>query len=158
MVSFFSEFTNLKKLHFSSDNFKSSLPEPSAQKLALPYLEELSLRHDGSGTLVVAFWEAFHLPKLQRMSCGYLPLPLPRHIAAFGQLINGSGQCFSLEFCVDNDYWTEAASGRTPWSKDDISGHLRQCPSVKNLSVTCNEGTGFWSKSVGETLSNNIFG
>jgi hypothetical protein len=164
MVSFFSGFTNLKKLYFSFHRFYSSLPQPSARTLALPYLEDLSLNYDGQATLVVAFWEAFHLPKLRRIDCGMLPSPLPRHIAAFGQLVNGLNQCVSLRVQV-SDNWIEAESGQviagggTPWSTEDFSSYLRQCPSVTNLSVSCYSRTkkGDQAKSVGETLCQAIF-
>jgi hypothetical protein len=156
MVSFFSGFTNLKDLSFSLPRFYVSLPQPSAQTHTLPCLEYLSLQHDGQTTWLITFWEAFHLPKLRRVNCGMLPSPLPRNIAAFGRLMNGSSQCFFLNVDV-MDTWTEAtnrsvARSGTPWSTEDLSSYLRQCPSVTNLSVTC------WSKKdMGETLCRAIF-
>jgi hypothetical protein len=144
MVSFFLGFPILKKLDFSFGYFPSILPPLSAQTLALPYLEDLSLQEDGEVILVVAFWEAFHLPKLQRMKLLFLPSPLPRNIAAFGTLMNGSSRCFSLDFSVKPD-WTETTRGAvtpeppTLRSTEELSSYLRQCPSVTNLSVTCSD-------------------
>jgi hypothetical protein len=159
MVSFFSGFSNLKKLYFSFHRLCLSLSQPSAQTFALPYLEDLWLQQQGEATLLVAFWEAFHLPELRHMTCT-LPSPLPRNITAFGQLVNGSSQCFSLAVHI-NDNWTEAVDGRsgTWWSSEDLASYLRQCPNVTKLSVTCSSSTkkGDQSKSAGECLCQAIF-